>query len=111
MLLKQTQFEQKRVKKMAVDDKTVQEIAALAHLKIENNKLEETKTEFNKILAWIDQLDEVETNNIESLSSVYETALVYRPDEVTDGNQKDAILQNAPATEFGYFTVPKVVEQ
>ena len=95
---------------MAVDDKTVREIAELAHLKIDEGKLSETKEEFNKILAWVEQLNDVNTENIEPLSSVHETALICRPDEVTDGNLKEAVLQNAPATEFGYFTVPKVVE-
>lgn len=96
---------------MVVDDQTVQEIAALAHLQIEHDKLEETKTEFNKILAWVEQLNEVKTQNVEPLCSVHETALICRTDEVADGNQKQAVLQNAPASEFGYFVVPKVVEQ
>ena len=95
---------------MAVDNKMVQQVAFLARLKIEENKVEETKDEFNKILNWIEQLSEVDTNGVEPLVSVNETTVPEREDAVTDGNIKEAVLKNAPMQEFGYFAVPKVVE-
>ena len=95
---------------MAVDENTVKRIAFLARLKIEDEKLQATKDEFNKILNWVDELNEINTDEVEELISVNEQALRLRDDVVDDGNQREAILKNAPAAEFDYFAVPKVVE-
>ena len=95
---------------MAIDNNMVKQVAFLARLKIEDSKLEETKEEFNQILSFIEQLDEVDTQNIEPLVSVHEGLVPLREDKVTDGNIKEAVLKNAPMQEFGYFAVPKVVE-
>jgi len=85
-------------------------VAFLARLKVEDSKVEQTKDEFNKILNWVEQLNEVNTENVEPLVSVNDTTLHLREDDVTDGNLKTEILKNAPMQEFGYFAVPKVVE-
>lgn len=95
---------------MAIDHETVKRIAFLSRLRVEEDKLEETKEEFNKILAWIEQLGEVPTDQVEPLVSVNEENLFCREDVVNDGNKKAEILANAPMSEFGYFVVPKVVE-
>ena len=95
---------------MAVDDETVRRIAFLSRLKVDDNKIEATKEEFNKILNWIEELNEVNTDAVEELVAVNEIPLRQRQDEVTAGQQKDAILANAPAAEYDYFSVPKVVE-
>lgn len=95
---------------MAIDNDTVRRIAFLARLKVEQDKLEETKEEFNKILAWVEELDEVNTDNIEPLVSVNNETLALRSDEVNTGHISREILANAPAKEYGYFVVPKVVE-
>ena len=95
---------------MAIDNETVKRVASLAHLKIEDNKLEATKEEFNKILDFIEQLNEVDTSNVEPMFCVNGGEVPMREDEVTDGNLKEEILKNAPMLEFGYFAVPKVVE-
>lgn len=95
---------------MAIDNETVKRVAFLSRLKIEDDKLEETKNEFNKILQWVEQLNEVNTDNIEPLVSVNEENLHCRNDIVNDGNLKTEVLANAPSSEFGYFAVPKVVE-
>lgn len=95
---------------MAVDENTVKRIAFLARLKVDENKLESTKNEFNKILNWIEELNEINTDDIEPLISVNDQILRLRDDLVNDGNQKDAVLKNAPSAEFDYFSVPKVVE-
>ncbi len=95
---------------MAIDNDTVKRVAALAHLKVEDSKLNDTKEEFNKILSWVEQLNEVETSDVEPLFCVNGGEVPMRDDEVTDGNYKEAVLKNAPMQEFGYFAVPKVVE-
>lgn len=95
---------------MAVDSKTVKQVAFLARLKVEDSKVESTKDEFNKILSWVEQLSEVNTDNVEPLVSVNDTKLFQREDAVTDGHLKAEVLKNAPQQEFGYFAVPKVVE-
>ena len=95
---------------MAIDNEMVKQVAFLARLKVEDSKVESTKEEFNNILAWVEQLKEVNTDNVEPLVAVNDTKLVVRDDEVSDGNLKEAVLKNAPMQEFGYFAVPKVVE-
>ena len=95
---------------MAIDTQTVKRIAFLSRLRIEDDKIQATEDEFNKILDWVEQLKEVNTDNVEPLISVNEHNLSLRVDEVTEGNQSVAVLANAPMKEYGYFAVPKVVE-
>ncbi|MBP5215920.1 MAG: Asp-tRNA(Asn)/Glu-tRNA(Gln) amidotransferase subunit GatC [Alphaproteobacteria bacterium] len=95
---------------MAIDNETVKKVAFLSCLKVEEDKLEATKEEFNKILNWIEELNEVNTDEVEPLISVNDLSLRMREDTVTAGNCKDEVLQNAPAAEYDYFAVPKVVE-
>ena len=95
---------------MSVDNETVRKVAFLARLKVEPEKLEETKIEFNNILEWEEKLGEVNTDNVEPLVSVNDEALTLRQDNITAGQMSEQILKNAPAQEFGYFVVPKVVE-
>ncbi len=95
---------------MAIDKQTVNRIAFLSRLKIDEDKTEDTQDEFNKILNWVEQLAEVNTDNVEPLSSVNDNPLVCREDKVVEGEQADKILANAPVEEYGYFVVPKVVE-
>ena len=77
---------------------------------MEDDKIEATKEEFNKILQWIEELNEINTDDIEPLISVNDINLRMRKDIVNAGNCKDEILKNAPAAEYDYFAVPKVVE-
>jgi len=93
-----------------IDNETVARIAFLARLKIDDAKMEAVKKEFNGILKWIDQLNEVNTDNVEPLFSVNENTLICRNDFVEMNNTKDDILANAPEAQYGYFVVPKVVE-
>ncbi len=95
---------------MAIDNLTVKQIAFLSRLKVEDEKVEATKEEFNKILNWIEELNEVDTDKVEPLISVNDTVLRMREDTVASGNCKDEVLKNAPAAEYDYFAVPKVVE-
>ena len=95
---------------MSVDTKTVAKIANLARIKMGEDKLAPMADELNKILAWVEQLDEVDTDNVAPMTSVVDSKLPWRKDEVNDGEKSEAILKNAPATEYGYFAVPKVIE-
>lgn len=95
---------------MAIDQETVKRVAFLSRLKIEDDKIQATEKEFNKILNWVEQLNEVNTDNVEPLVSVNENYITCREDKVTEGNQAQAVLANAPQAEYGYFVVPKVVE-
>ena len=95
---------------MTIDINTVDKVAFLSRLKIDDNVKEETKEEFNKIIQWVDQLKEVDTDNVEALISVNECDICLREDDVTDGHCSADILANAPMKEYGYFAVPKVVE-
>lgn len=95
---------------MSIDIDAVDKIAFLSRLKIEDNVKEDTKEEFNKIIQWVDQLREVNTDNIEPLISVNENSIQLREDKVTQGQCSKDILANAPMKEYGYFAVPKVVE-
>ena len=95
---------------MAIDQETVKRVAFLSRLKVEDDKIEATEAEFNKILQWVDQLNEVDTSAVEPLVSVNEHHLKMRADQVTEGNQAAEVLKNAPLQEYGYFVVPKVVE-
>ena len=91
---------------MAIDKETVKKVAFLSRLRIEDDKIEATEQEFNKILNWIEQLNEVNTDDVEPLVSVNESNIVCREDKVTEGNQSAAVLANAPQAEYGYF-VPR----
>ena len=95
---------------MSVDTKTVAKIANLARIKMADDKLAPMADELNKILAWVEQLDEVDTDNVAPMTSVVESKLPWRKDEVSDGEKPDAILKNAPTTEYGHFAVPTVIE-
>lgn len=95
---------------MTVDVEAVKNIAFLSRLKIEEENVEATKDEFNKIMAWVDTLREVDTENVEPLISVNENNIALRKDEVIAGNCAKEILANAPMQEYGYFAVPKVIE-
>ncbi len=95
---------------MALDKTTVARIAYLARIEVPEEQLDALTGELAKILEWIDQLKEVDTENVEPMRKVMEIPVHWRTDEVTDGGRREDILKNAPETHDGYFVVPKVVE-
>ena len=95
---------------MSVDTATVARIAALARIKVSEAELEAMVPELNGILAWVEQLAEVDVTGVEPMTAVIENHLRLRDDVVTDGGIRDAVLANAPAAEHGFFGVPKVIE-
>lgn len=95
---------------MSVDKDTVRRIAKLARLAVDESRAEAMVAELNGILTWVEQLKEVDVAGVEPLTSVVEQKLKMRDDEVTEGGNADALMQNAPLGEDHYFVVPKVVE-
>jgi aspartyl-tRNA(Asn)/glutamyl-tRNA(Gln) amidotransferase subunit C len=95
---------------MAVDKDTVAEIAWLARIRITEVESEALTGELSNILDWVEQLAALDTEGVPPMTSVVARELPLRADEVTDGGQAAAIVQNAPETAHGFFTVPKVVE-
>ncbi len=95
---------------MSVDIATVARIAALARIKVTEPELEGMVPELNGILAWVEQLGEVDVAGVEPMTAVIPNTLRLREDVVTDGGIRDAVLANAPAPEHGFFGVPKVIE-
>lgn len=95
---------------MSVDKKTVQKIAHLARIALPEDKVAPMTSELNGILEWIEQLGEVDTKGVEPMTSAAPTTLYWREDKVTEGDNAENILKNAAETEFGFFTVPKVIE-
>lgn len=95
---------------MSVDKNTVRKVARLARIAVPEDKLEPLAGELNGILAWIEQLNEVDVEGVEPMTTPVAMSLPLREDVVSDGNIRDKVLANAPRTEDGFFVVPKVVE-
>jgi aspartyl-tRNA(Asn)/glutamyl-tRNA(Gln) amidotransferase subunit C len=95
---------------MSIDENTAAKVAKLARIKVEPEALPALAAEFNTILGFIEQLNEVDVDGVEPMTSVTPQRLKRRADVVTDGNQQAAVLSNAPDAREGFFAVPKVVE-
>ena len=95
---------------MSVDKTTVARIADLARIAVSQDELEPLAGELNNILSWIEQLSEVNTDGVAPMTSVVEVDLPWRADKVTDGGYRDEVLANAPGSDHGFFSVPKVIE-
>jgi len=95
---------------MAVDVATVRRVAHLARIAEPEDRLQAIVGELNGILAWIEQLNEVDVQGGEPMTTAVEANAPLRADEVTDGGDPDRILANAPKAADGFFVVPKVVE-
>jgi aspartyl-tRNA(Asn)/glutamyl-tRNA(Gln) amidotransferase subunit C len=100
---------------MSVDTATVAKIAALARIKLSQDEVAAMVPELNGILAWVEQLGEVDVAGVEPMTAVIENHLRLRDDVVnadvqTGGGKRDKVLANAPAPEHGFFGVPKVIE-
>jgi len=95
---------------MSVDTATVRRIAHLARIAVAEDEVEHLKGELNAMLAFVEQLSEVNVEGVEPMTSVTPMTMKQREDAVTDGNIADDIVKNAPETRGHYFLVPKVVE-
>ena len=95
---------------MSIDAATVRRIAHLARISVADNEVGHLGSEINAILAFVEQLQEVNVEGVEPMTSVTPMQMRKREDLVTDGGDPEAILRNAPNRQDDFFVVPKVVE-
>ena len=95
---------------MAIDVATVRKVARLARIAEPEDRLEPLAKELSGILSWIEQLNEVDTNGVEPMTTSVQMTLPMRDDVVTEGGDPARVLSNAPKSAQGFFVVPKVVE-
>ena len=95
---------------MSVDAATVRRIAHLARIAVRDAEIPHLQGELNAMLAFVEQLNEVDVTGVEPMTSVTPMEMKKRPDVVNDGEMADAVVANAPETQDHFFLVPKVVE-
>ncbi len=95
---------------MSLSKEQVAKIARLARIKVSEDDKAHFASEISGILKWVEQLSAVNTDNAQQMTSVASMQLPWRKDVVTDGNQQEAVVANAPASDYGCFMVPKVIE-
>ena len=95
---------------MTIDLKTIKHISKLSRISVDDEKAKKLAGDMNSIFDFIEKLKELNTDNIEPLTSVAETTLKLRVDEVKSGNIREQVLKNSPDENEDFFVVPKVVE-
>ena len=95
---------------MAIDAATVRKVAKLARIRTPEERLEPLARELSAIITWIEQLDSVDVEGVEPMTSCVEIKLPLREDVVTEGGDPSKVLSNAPLSKDNFFVVPKVVE-
>jgi len=94
----------------AVSAEDVKKIARLSRLHVEADRLQPLADDLNGILGWIEQLNEVDVDGVEPMTSAVDMAAPMRRDEISDGGKRDDVLKNAPKKDDGFFVVPRSVE-
>ena len=95
---------------MNIDLKTIKHISKLSRISVDEKKAEKLAGDLNSIFEFIEKLNELKTENVEPLTSVAETTLKLRSDEVKSKNLREQIIKNSPEENEDYFVVPKVIE-
>ena len=95
---------------MSIDLKTIKHISKLSRISVEEKRAEKLAGDLNSIFDFIEKLSELKTDNVQPLTSVAETTLKLRPDEVKSKNIREQIIKNSPQDNEDYFVVPKVIE-
>ncbi len=95
---------------MTISKDTILKIADLAKISISEDQIEKLESEISSILNWVENLNEVDTENIEPMSNSLTNFLQMREDIVNDGEKGSEILSNSPAEDKSFFVVPKVIE-
>lgn len=95
---------------MSVDQATVRRIATLARIAVADDEIVHLQGELNAILEFVAELDSVDVEGVEPMTSVTPMRMALRRDEITDGGIAGLIVRNAPATDDNFFVVPKVIE-
>ena len=95
---------------MSIDLKTIKHISKLSRISVSEQKAEKLANDLNSIFDFIEKLNELKTDNVEPLTSIAETTLKLRTDEVKSKNLRNEIIKNSPQENEDYFVVPKVIE-
>jgi aspartyl-tRNA(Asn)/glutamyl-tRNA(Gln) amidotransferase subunit C len=95
---------------MTIDLKTIKHISKLSRISVDDEKAKKLVGDMNSIFDFIKKLNELNTDNVEPLTSVAETTLKLRVDEVKSGNIREQVLKNSPDENEDFFVVPRVVE-
>ena len=93
-----------------ISDETIEYVKILAKLELSEEEKEQAKTDIGRMLDYIDKLNELDTSGVEPLSHVFQVSNVFREDVVTNQDERERILKNAPARKDDFFKVPKTVE-
>ncbi|PZQ15022.1 MAG: Asp-tRNA(Asn)/Glu-tRNA(Gln) amidotransferase GatCAB subunit C [Ancylobacter novellus] len=95
---------------MSVDENTVRRVARLARIAVADDEVAKLKSELDAILAFVEELSELDVEGVEPMTSVIPSAARLRDDVVNDGEDAEKVLMNAPSREGDFYVVPKVVE-
>ena len=95
---------------MSIDLKTIKHISKLSRISVDEKKAEKLADDLNSIFKFIEKLNELKTDNVEPLTSVAETTIKLRLDEVKSKDIREQIIKNSPQDNEDYFVVPKVIE-
>jgi aspartyl-tRNA(Asn)/glutamyl-tRNA(Gln) amidotransferase subunit C len=95
---------------MSIDLKTIKHISKLSRISVDEKRAEKLADDLNSIFDFIEKLNKLKTDNVEPLTSVAETTLKLRSDEVKSKNIREQIVKNSPQDNEDYFVVPKVIE-
>tara|TARA_Y100001970_G_scaffold112087_1_gene139903 strand:- start:2251 stop:2538 length:288 start_codon:yes stop_codon:yes gene_type:complete len=95
---------------MSIDLKTVKHISKLSRISLDDRKAEKLASDLNAIFSFIEKLNKLDTSKTEPLTSIAETTLKLRKDEIKSGNIREEVLKNSPNKNKDFFVVPKVVE-
>ena len=92
-----------------IDDETMENVCILAKLSLTEDEKEKAKEDMQKMLDYVDKLDELDTSSVEPMSHIFEDENVFREDVVTNGDNREAMLMNAPKEKEGQYQVPKTI--
>ena len=92
-----------------IDDETMENVCILAKLSLSEEEKEKAKAEMQKMLDYVEKLDELDTSEVEPMSHIFQDENVFREDVVTNGGNKEAMLANAPKAKEGQYQVPKTI--
>lgn len=95
---------------MQITDETIKYVSALAKLQLTKEEEERAKVDLGNILGYMETMNELDTTGIEPMSHAFQVSNVFREDVVTNGDDRENLLSNAPAQKDGCFVVPKTVE-
>ena len=95
---------------MTIDLKTIKHIAKLSRISVDDEKAKKLAGDLNSIFDFIEKLNELKTDQIKPLTSIAETSLKLRNDEIKSQNMREDIIKNSPEKNKDYFVVPKVIE-